>query len=70
MKVINFFKTGEEASRNQKFLRDQGIQTRVLVDPLEARYPALSHFGEVGLYVDDETHDRACSLLNKDHRAA
>ncbi len=70
MKVINFFKTGEEASRSQKFLRDKGIQSRVLVDPLEARYPALSHFGEVGLYVDDDKHDHACTLLKKDYRAA
>lgn len=71
MKCIDFFKTGEEASRRQQFLAERGIASKVLVDPLESRYPELSTFGEVGLYsVDDDATERARTLLNSDYKAA
>lgn len=70
MKCINFFKTGEEAKIRQQFLKENGISTRVMVDPLDSRYPALSDFGDVGLYVEEESHDQACALLMTNYKAA
>lgn len=70
MKCIKYFKTGEEAKSRQQFLKDNGISTRVMVDPLESRFPALSDFGQVGLYVEDEALDQACALLMNNYQAA
>lgn len=71
MKSIEFFKTGEEASRRQQFLAKKGISTKVMVDPLESRFPELCSFAAVGLYVvDDDSTERARSLLNGEYKAA
>lgn len=71
MKSIEFFKTDEEASRRQQFLAARGIASKVMVDPLESRFPELSTFGAVGLYAtDDESWERACSLLHREYKAA
>ncbi len=63
MKYIEIFKTREAASEKKQLLAARGIKAKILVDPLEARYPALSAFHDVALVVGEEVPLEVTRLL-------
>jgi hypothetical protein len=65
MKCIEVFKHRDQASEKQQALKDKGIEARVVVDPLEGRFPALSTFHDVVLMVNSEQFQEASTLLRK-----
>jgi hypothetical protein len=65
MKCVEVFKHRDAASEKQQILKRKGIDSRVVVDPLEGRFPALSSFHDVQLMVCSEQFDEASALLSK-----
>ncbi len=65
MKCVEVFKHRDDVREKQQMLKDKGIDSRVMVDPLEGRYPALSTFHDVQLMVRSEQFNEASALLRK-----
>lgn len=65
MKCVQVFKHRDEVGDKQQMLKDKGIESRLCVDPLEGRYPALSTFHDVQLMVRSEQYNEATALLRK-----
>ena len=65
MTCVEYFKHRDEARIQQQILKDHGIPSRVIVDPLESRSPALSSFQDVALMVQDDRLSEAKALLRK-----
>jgi len=65
MKCVEVFKHRDDVKDSQQLLKAKGIESRLLVDPLEGRYPALSTFHDVQLMVRSEQLSEATALLRK-----
>jgi hypothetical protein len=63
MKCVETYKTREAATEKRRLLEAAGIEAHVVVDPLEARFPALSHFQDVALMVPEASMARAETIL-------
>lgn len=64
MTHVGIYKTRENAREKQKLLADQGIASKLLVDPMESMYPALSEFEGVAIVVAMEFGDKAKKILD------
>jgi hypothetical protein len=63
MKCVDSYKTDLIAGEKRRILAENGIESRIVVDPLESRYPALSTFSDVALMVSDEDLTVARGIL-------
>ena len=70
MKSIETYKNTDSARETQRLLRESGIDSRLVVDPLESRYPALSLYQDVVLMVPDDRVQEATSILRKAMKTA
>lgn len=64
MKRVATCKTRELAEEQRALLRTGGIQSRIFVDPLSCRYPALSDCQDVAVMVQDQEAPAATQLLS------
>ena len=65
MKVVQTYATNEEAQKDQRLLTTRGISSRIAVDPLDGRTPALGTFEGVAILVDDLKAREATALLSR-----
>lgn len=70
MNIVQTYATTELAQEDQRLLAKRGIASKIVVDPLDGRYPALSHFDGVGLQVEDARVREAQALLSRPVRKA
>lgn len=64
MKSVETFKNRESASEARKLLTDRGIESHLLVDPLDANAPALGSFSGVALVVPENRFHEAQNILS------
>jgi hypothetical protein len=65
MKCVTTCKTNDLANEKRRLLQDRGIEARVAVDPLDARFPALSDFAGVAVLVRDDQATQAARILGE-----
>ena len=65
MKCVEVYKHRDSARVSQQSLKDGGIESRIVVDPLESRFPALSTYHGVALMVQDDRFKEASAMLKK-----
>ena len=70
MKCIEVCATVEQAREKMRLLKEQGIDAKLIVDPLESVAPALSPMIGVGLMVPDALEVEALNVLHGVHTIA
>jgi hypothetical protein len=63
-RVVETYKTNQIANEKRRLLQERGIDSRILVDPLEGRFPGLADFQDVALMVTDLKLAEASQILD------
>jgi len=63
MKCIRTFQRTEVAREHRQKLTEQGIESKLYVDPMEGMYPSHSHYTDVALVVAEKDVARAEAAL-------
>lgn len=63
-RVVKTYRTNQIAQEKRQLLKDRGIESRIMVDPLAERYPDLAHFQGVAITVKDFRLAEAASILD------
>lgn len=70
MKCIRTFQRTEVAREHRQTLTEQGIESKLFVDPMEGMYPSHSHYTDVALVVAEKDVARAEAALASGGKAA
>lgn len=63
MKYLMTFHHQDEAERRRVELQQNGISSKIMVDPLDSIYPALSGYPDITLVVEESDAESAHAIL-------
>lgn len=66
MVLVEQYSESQMARNSQILLQSNGIPSKLAVDPLSSRAPALGDFDGLGLFVEPGQVDAALALLRKE----